>query len=91
MASTNKLYPPIINGVLPAFYKRTNANEDSQWIAKIVIPFSMNQMVNSSSVKSMFLRLKTVQTSEVKYCAPTNHFSIENGVAEFYLSQDEAD
>ena len=31
MASTNKLYPPIINGVLPAFYKRTNTNEDSQW------------------------------------------------------------
>jgi hypothetical protein len=61
MASKNKLYPPIINGVLPAFYKRTLSNTDtSTWTVKIVIPFSMSKMVDKGSVASIFLRLKTV-------------------------------
>lgn len=87
MASTNKLYPPIINGVLPAFYRTTRAsNDDTPWEIKITVPFSMNQMVGTAQVKSMFLRLKTVQTNEVKYCGPTDDIDFNNNVVYFRLS-----
>jgi hypothetical protein len=43
MASTNKLYPPIIAGVLPAFYKVERlAGDTTPWIIKITVPFGMN-------------------------------------------------
>ena len=84
MANTNKLYPPIIDGVLPAFYKDKD-------VAIITIPFSMNQMVSPSSVKSMFLRLKTVQTNEVKYCKATSNFNLNEGMATFTLTSEDLD
>lgn len=89
MALITKLYPPIINGVLPAFYKH-QAVENRDWVVKIVVPFSMSRMVPNEKVKSMFLRLKTVQTNEVQYCSYTREFNIDEGVAYFYLTEAEA-
>lgn len=92
MASTNKLYPPIIAGVLPAFYKVERlAGDTTPWIIKITVPFGMNQMVGQGQVKSIFLRLKTVQTNEVKYCAPTDRFDLDAGIAYFELNQSQSD
>jgi len=91
MASTNKLYPPIINGVLPAFYKRTRTeNDTATWYIRITVPFSMSQMVSKAEIKSMFLRLKTVQSNEVKYCGATDNFNIDEGVAIFDLTLKES-
>jgi hypothetical protein len=43
MASTNKLYPPIIAGVLPAFYKvERSVGDTTPWVIKITVPFGMN-------------------------------------------------
>lgn len=91
MASTNKLYPPIINGVLPAFYKRTRTeNDTATWYIRIIVPFSMSQMVSKNEIASMFLRLKTVQSNEVKYCGATDNFNLDEGVAIFDLTLEES-
>ena len=48
-----KLYPPIIEDTLPAFYEENG-------VVKITIPFSMNRAVNYSQVGGFELRIKTV-------------------------------
>jgi midasin (ATPase involved in ribosome maturation) len=48
-------------------------------------------MVGKGSVKSIFLRLKTVQTNEVKYCMPTDRFDLDAGIAYFELNQEQSD
>ena len=45
-----KLYPPIIDGTLPAFCNSI-----------ISIPFAMNRSVNESQVAGFVLKMKTVQ------------------------------
>ena len=87
MASTNKLYPPIINGVIPAFYKRKwKKGDGKKWtIARIAIPFAMNQMVSKTAIKTMCLRLKTVQTNRVVYLGATKNFDLNEGIAYFDL------
>lgn len=52
-----KLYPPYIEGTLPAFYK------DSSGIIKLTIPFSMNRAVSSNEVAGFILKLKTAQNN----------------------------
>lgn len=93
MASTNKLYPPILNGVIPAFYKRSKKTGDSDtWkIIEIAIPFAMNKMVLENNVLSMCLRLKTVQTNEVVYFGTCgrNRFDLKQGIAYFDIYQDD--
>lgn len=51
----SQIYPPIIEGNLPAFY------EENEQI-KITVPFSMNRAVSPSEVVGMSLKIKTVQT-----------------------------
>lgn len=47
-----KLYPPVIEGTIPAFYGTT-----------LVVPFSMNRAVAGSDIKGFSLKIKTVQTN----------------------------
>lgn len=74
-----KLYPPIIEGTIPAFYGQT-----------LTVPFTMNKSVSTSEIKGFELKLKTVQsgyqpfagslsstewnreTNEVKFILPSN-------------------
>ena len=49
-----KLYPPIIEGIIPAFYG-----------SKISIPFQMNKSVSKVEVKGFALKIKTVQNQNV--------------------------
>lgn len=46
-----KLYPPIIEGTIPAFCNQT-----------IVVPFTMNKSVSEKEVKGFKLKIKTVQS-----------------------------
>lgn len=48
-----KLYPPQINGTIPAFYY-------SEGAAKIVVPFTMNRAVAISEVAGFALKIKTI-------------------------------
>jgi hypothetical protein len=61
-----KLYPPIIEGVLPAFYSDTIVDSEGK-VIKITIPFSMNRAVSSSQVGGFALKIKTVQSSTYLY------------------------
>ena len=48
-----KLYPPVIEGTIPAFNGTT----------ELVVPFSMNRSVSASQIKGFALQVKTVQSN----------------------------
>jgi len=50
-----KLYPPNINGTIPAFYSNLN-----QGTTKIVVPFSMNRAVSVYEIEAMMLKIKSL-------------------------------
>lgn len=52
-----KLYPPNIEGTIPAFYKEEG---DTSTNIALVVPFSMNKAVSKSEVKGFSLKLKYV-------------------------------
>ena len=52
----DKLYPPMIAGTLPSFYKSDFGTTN------IVVPFSMNKTVSVSAIKGFSLRIKTTNT-----------------------------
>jgi len=43
-----KLYPPVINGVLPAFYLEYDTGNNIKQGGKLTIPFSMNGAVSET-------------------------------------------
>lgn len=55
-----KLYPPLINGTLPAF----SLNKE-KGTASIVVPFSYNRAVSENEVASFQLKLKTISGTSV--------------------------
>ena len=62
-----KLYPPMLNGVLPAFSK----DEDNDITeVKITVPFTMNKTVNRDDIDGFALMIKTVSTGQL-IAAPT--------------------
>ena len=56
-----KLYPPTINGTLPAFYSEQTQNNGT--VATITVPFSMNRAVDASQVGGFSLKIKTIQSN----------------------------
>jgi hypothetical protein len=56
-----KLYPPILEGTLPAFYS------DEKGIVNITIPFSMNRAVSHTQIGGFELKIKTVQNGNFLY------------------------
>lgn len=55
-----KLFPPIIEGTIPAFYSDGG-------MVKITIPFSLNRGVSRTQIKGIALKIKTVQSSSYLY------------------------
>lgn len=51
-----KLYPPLIEGTIPAFYSEKGT-------AFLTVPFSMNRAVGPTDFKGFNLKVKTVQSS----------------------------
>lgn len=47
-----KLYPPVIEGTIPAFNG-----------AVLTVPFSMNRSVSASQITGFAVKIKTVQSS----------------------------
>lgn len=52
-----KLFPPIIDGTIPAFYSEDNGT------ARLTVPFSLNKGVSKTSIKGIALKIKTTQSS----------------------------
>ena len=71
-----KLYPPYLEGTIPAFYG-----------GSITVPFSMNRAVGKNEVKGFSLIIKTIQTSQqigAEYSA--FKYDLDKGTATFNLS-----
>lgn len=62
-----KLFPPLIEGVIPAFYSDYDAN--GKGMVKITIPFSMNRAVSPIQIGGFALKIKTVQSSSYLFTA----------------------
>lgn len=69
-----KLFPPLIEGTIPAFYSNDG-------IVKITIPFSMNRAVGKKQVSGFVLKAKTVQSS-------TYLFTIQNSNSNTFNMED---
>lgn len=62
-----KLYPPVIEGTIPAFYGTT-----------LVVPFSMNRSVGKTDIKGFSLKIKTIQSNTfVANVTSTNYTTSE--------------
>lgn len=60
-----RLYPPQLEGTLPAFYKTYNKETGNPTCA-LTIPFGLNRAVNLTSIapeKGLKLRLRTASTN----------------------------
>lgn len=57
-----RLYPPEIEGVIPAFYTKEKTTDDGVIkITTLVVPFGMNKAVAATQVSKMVAKIKTVQ------------------------------
>lgn len=67
----SKLYPPNLEGTLPAFYGTT-----------LVVPFSMNKAVSINEVERILLKVKTVQSNRFILSDETTIFSLSGSYCE---------
>ena len=85
-----KLYPPQLEGALPAFYKSYDDDGETLLSCTINIPFGINRAVNIKSVDKVALRLRTTSTNTYlaadKICTS---FDRENNIASFRFDYDE--
>ena len=87
----NKLYPPYIEGTLPAFYLDYDLNLNTPSGAKITIPFTMNPAINQADFNFFVLRMRSATSGT--YIIPvqtSNLFDIEKGYVTFILSAKDA-
>lgn len=75
-----RLYPPLLDGVLPAFYK-----ENGTLI--IDIPFTVNNAVSRAEISDIKLRLKTIESSTSICVVSAHSFSLEDGIAHYRIKQ----
>lgn len=66
-----KLFPPIIEGIIPAFYSEGGT-------VKITVPFSLNRAVSKTQITAISLKMKTVQSSSYLYTITSNDMDINN-------------
>lgn len=69
-----KLFPPIVEGTIPAFYSENG-------ILKISIPFSLNRAVSKTQIAGLALKIKTVQSSSYLYTIEqhnSTYFDVES-------------
>lgn len=63
----HKLYPPYIEGTIPAFYGTEVEGDSSNTIYSLTVPFSMNKGVGLNEVAGYQLKIKTIQSNQVIY------------------------
>ena len=82
-----KLYPPYIEGTIPAFYK------DSRGAVTLTVPFSMNRAVSVNEVRGFQVKIKTVQSNTYLFTLKTENnteFDMENDYTiDFKFSDDQ--
>lgn len=73
-----KLYPPVIEGTIPAFNG-----------AVITVPFSMNRSVAVSQISGFALKIKTIQSNTYIATLTNGRLNDDGTAAIFYLSTNE--
>lgn len=80
----SKLYPPQVDGILPAFYKSYDDN-DKVTGAELAIPFGLNRAVALKEIYKLRIRLKTVSTNTEKYNGTSVTWDKTNLIAYFNI------
>ena len=75
-----KLYPPHINGTIPAFYASIEGT------TTLVVPFSMNRAVSFAEIKGFMLQIKTLNGSLIG-TVPQTAFNEEDLTVSFNVRQ----
>ena len=70
-----KLYPPYLEGTIPAFYGNS-----------ITVPFSMNRAVGKNEIRGFSLLIKSIQTGDQLAELKAFKYNLENGTATFNLN-----
>ena len=87
-----KLYPPYIEGALPAFYLKYDITDSIVIGAEISIPFSMNETVNSSQFKAFSLIIRTASSGTYLFSPIySENYNLGTNVVVFTLSQSQAE
>ena len=87
----NKLYPPYIEGTLPAFCISYDSSNTVIKEATIDIPFTPNVAVGQTEVKGLILRLRTASTGSYLFePIQSVSYSLDKGIATFKLSANQA-
>lgn len=89
-----KLYPPQLEGALPAFYKNYDIDEDTDKRdlvgVSITIPFGLNRAVVTTEIAQIALRLRTSSTNTYILADElTNVFSTDEGWATWNLKYED--
>jgi hypothetical protein len=64
--ASNKLFPPTLEGTLPAFYKDyKNEDSDKTTGASINIPFSLGRAVSINEISMISARFSTTSTNSL--------------------------
>lgn len=66
-----KLYPPYIEGTLPAFCLKDGDGT-------ITIPFAHNKAVSKADIGNMYIKVKTVQNDVLISSGPVDGYDKEN-------------
>lgn len=74
----SKLYPPVIEGTIPAF------NKDTDGTITLMVPFSMNRSVSKADIKGFSVKVKTIQSNS--FVVTLNNGQLRDGYAEFEIS-----
>lgn len=86
-----KLYPPQLEGTLPAFYKTYDVEKKTVLKgANITIPFGMNRAVSQVSIDGMFCRIRTMATNTYIVAKETLAPDWTNQVVNINLDAEEA-
>lgn len=73
-----KLYPPYLEGTIPAFYGNS-----------ITVPFAMNRAVGKNEIRGFSLLIKSIQTgNQLGKELKAFKYDLENGIATFNLNSD---
>ena len=81
-----KLYPPLIDGSLPAFYKRydTAGKVDK---AEITVPFEINRTVSITDIYKIRMRIRTIATNTELVNIDSTSVDLDNHIAKFILNK----
>lgn len=70
----SKLYPPVIEGTIPAFNGTT-----------LVVPFSMNRSVSKADIGGFSAKIKTIQSNT--FVVTLNNGILMDGYARFEIGE----